>query len=99
MGSSKRFQYPPEVNFMADIGKALGHSARVCILRHLHKYQCARNNDLINATQLAEATVHRHLTVLQNTGLITEIWLGSHYYVLTKDAKEMVKNLDRIFSN
>jgi ArsR family transcriptional regulator, arsenate/arsenite/antimonite-responsive transcriptional repressor len=55
---------------LAALAKALGHPARVKILRHLAKAEGCICGDLVLEVGLAQATVSQHLKVLKTAGLI-----------------------------
>ena len=55
---------------LAALAKALGHPARVKILRHLAKTKVCICGDLVLEVGLAQATVSKHLKVLKNAGLV-----------------------------
>ena len=55
---------------LASLSKALGHAARVKILRILaHKNACMCG-DIVDELPLAQSTVSQHLKVLKDAGLI-----------------------------
>jgi ArsR family transcriptional regulator len=63
---------PPGANDvrLAALAEALGHPARVAIMRYLHAQgQCLCGN-IVDALPLAQATVSQHLKVLKDAGLI-----------------------------
>lgn len=55
---------------LAALSKALGHPARVKILRHLALEKGCICGDLVLEVGLAQATVSQHLKVLKTAGLI-----------------------------
>jgi len=55
---------------LAALAKALGHPARVKILRHLANVEACICGDLVLEVGLAQATVSQHLKVLKTAGLI-----------------------------
>jgi ArsR family transcriptional regulator, arsenate/arsenite/antimonite-responsive transcriptional repressor len=54
----------------AALAKALGHPARIKILRHLAKVEGCICGDLVLEVGLAQATVSQHLKVLKTAGLV-----------------------------
>lgn len=56
---------------LASLAKALGHPARVHILRLLLSRDACYCGDLVDELPLAQATVSQHLKVLKQVGLIT----------------------------
>lgn len=55
---------------LATLAKALGHPARVKILRTLLRKNGCICGDLVNELPLAQSTVSQHLKVLKEAGLI-----------------------------
>ncbi len=56
---------------MASLARALGHPARVRILRLLSRQDGCICGDLVEVVGLAQSTVSQHLKVLKDAGLIT----------------------------
>ena len=44
-------------------------------------------------TKLSDGTIAQHLKELVVAGIITEVWIDRHYYVLTRDAQKMIGQL------
>lgn len=55
---------------LAGLGKALGHPARVRILRLLTRRSACICGDIVEELELAQSTVSQHLKVLKEAGLI-----------------------------
>ena len=55
---------------LAALAKALGHPARVAILRKLARHGECVCGEIVEALPLAQATVSQHLKVLKEAGLI-----------------------------
>jgi ArsR family transcriptional regulator len=55
---------------LALLGKALGHPARVQILRLLVRRESCICGDIVDELPLAQSTVSQHLKVLKEAGLI-----------------------------
>ncbi len=55
---------------LATLAKAIGHSARVQILRLLVRRSSCVCGDIVDDLPLAQSTVSQHLKVLKNAGLI-----------------------------
>ena len=51
--------------------KALGHPARVRILRILVRKKSCICGDIVNEFELAQSTISQHLKILQEAGLIS----------------------------
>lgn len=56
---------------LAALAKALGHPARVQILRLLVRREVCICGDIVEELPLAQSTVSQHLKVLKDAGLIT----------------------------
>jgi len=50
---------------------ALGHPARIEILRHLAQHECCCCGEVVQKLDLAQSTVSQHLKVLVEAGLVT----------------------------
>ncbi len=60
----------PDDDALAAMAKAIGHPARLAILRFLaHRDTCA-TGDVVAQLPLAQSTVSEHLRVLRDAGLI-----------------------------
>ncbi len=70
MKASDKNIYPPEDIKIARFAKALGHPARIAILRHLATLDTCRFTDISNELSLANSTVYQHLAELKRAGLI-----------------------------
>lgn len=55
---------------LAELGKALGHPARVRILRILARRSACICGDIVEELPLAQSTVSQHLKVLKEAGLV-----------------------------
>ncbi len=55
---------------LADLAKAVGHAARVQILRILARKNACVCGDLVDELPLAQSTVSQHLKVLKDAGVI-----------------------------
>lgn len=62
--------YPEEDRKIARFAKALGHPARIAILRHLSSAGPCCFNDISKEIPLADSTVSQHLTELRSAGII-----------------------------
>ncbi len=54
----------------ANLSKAIGHPARVAILRLLERTNACICGDIVDELPLAQSTVSQHLKVLKEAGLI-----------------------------
>lgn len=55
---------------LADLSKALGHPARIQILRLLARRGECHCGEIVNEIPLAQSTVSQHLKILKSAGLI-----------------------------
>jgi ArsR family transcriptional regulator, arsenate/arsenite/antimonite-responsive transcriptional repressor len=55
---------------LADLARALGHPARVQILRLLARRSSCICGDIVDELPLAQSTVSQHLKVLKDAGLV-----------------------------
>lgn len=55
---------------LAKLAKALGHPARVAIIRILLRRQSCVCGDIVDVLPLAQSTVSQHLKILKEAGLI-----------------------------
>ncbi len=79
---------------LATMCKALGHPARVAILRHLLQVDSCICGDIVNILPLAQSTVSQHLKQLKEAGLIRgEIEGPRICYCADKDRLATFKNL------
>ena len=79
---------------LARYAKALGHPARVRILRILMARADCLCGDLVDALPLAQSTVSQHLRVLKEAGLITGTIDGPRRcYCVNQEALEDLKQL------
>ena len=61
---------PPDDGTLATMAKALGHPARIAILRHLARRDTCVTGDLVHQLPLAQSTISEHLRILREAGLI-----------------------------
>ncbi len=70
-GESASPQAPtPSDGELAGLAKAIGHPARLRILRYLASQSSCTCGDIVGEVSLAQSTVSEHLKVLKNAGLI-----------------------------
>jgi DNA-binding transcriptional ArsR family regulator len=63
-------KYPKEDQQLAAYAKALGHPARISILKFLSERSSCFTGDLTEVLPLAQSTTSQHLKVLKEAGLI-----------------------------
>ena len=100
MGITKTAGFSAETNQMANALKALGHPARLEIIRFLIKTPNSICNDVVEAIPLAQSTISRHLSELKSVGLITGKHSGTniHYTLNDKIWEEINNYLVNLFS-
>lgn len=70
MGLSKTEQFTEEEILIARFAKALGHPARIAILRVLLERKACICGDIVDELPLSQSTVSQHLKELKEAGLI-----------------------------
>jgi DNA-binding transcriptional ArsR family regulator len=68
--SAKEFEYSVDTVQLSKFAKALGHPARIIILKHLSNQSCCFTGDLLEVLPLAQSTISQHLKELKEAGLI-----------------------------
>lgn len=81
-------------NELAELAKALGHPARVAILRELARRNVCVCGEIVNVLPLAQSTVSQHLKELKSAGLISGTVEGvKSCYCINHDTVSRLKNL------
>ena len=70
MALNKSTSFPADVQELAALAKALGHPARIAILRTLAERRSCICGEIVEVLPLAQATVSQHLKALKEAGLI-----------------------------
>ena len=70
MRSMNKSNYPGEDIRLARVAKALGHRARIAILKHLASLETCCFTEISKELPLAISTVSQHLTELKKAGLV-----------------------------
>ena len=70
MGLTKSDEFTLRDNRIARYAKALGHPARVAILRLLAERQACVCGDIVDELPISQSTVSQHLKELKEAGLI-----------------------------
>jgi ArsR family transcriptional regulator len=79
---------------LARLAKALGHPARVAILRRLLSHGECVCGEIVSGLPLAQATVSQHLKVLKEAGLISGEVDGPRVcYCVNPKAVQRIKDL------
>lgn len=78
---------------LARMAKALGHPARIAILRMLAEHACVCGQ-IVDTLPLAQSTVSQHLKVLREAGWITGVVDGPRTcYALDREAVGALRSL------
>ena len=79
---------------LAKLGKAIGHPARVRILRMLSRKEARVCSQIVDELPLAQSTVSEHLRILKDAGLIRSSQNGARVgYCIDFDALRKLKAL------
>jgi DNA-binding transcriptional ArsR family regulator len=70
MGLTKSYEFGTKENRIARYAKALGHPARIAILKLLAGRQTCVCGDIVDELPLSQSTVSQHLKELKDAGLI-----------------------------
>lgn len=70
MAINKKSEFGEAENAVADFAKALGHPARVAILKVLAQRATCICGEIVEVLPLAQSTVSQHLKELQKAGLV-----------------------------
>ena len=70
MAVSKREEFAPKDQKVAELAKALAHPARVAIVRELARRGTCVCGALVDVLPLAQSTVSQHLKELKEAGII-----------------------------
>ena len=71
MAINKKQEFADAELVLADFAKALGHPARVAILKVLAQRKTCICGEIVEVLPLAQSTVSQHLKELLNAGLIS----------------------------
>lgn len=93
-------KYCIKTETLAQLAKALGHPARIAIMKFLAKQETCYFGDIHEELPIAKATVSQHLTALKEAGLIQgEIETPKVRYCINKENWEYAKQLFDEFFN
>ena len=70
MGATKTEEFTSRDNRLAKYAKALGHPARIAILKFLANKRTCQCGDIVDEMPLSQSTVSQHLKELKEAGLI-----------------------------
>lgn len=82
MGATKTNHYSYDVIKIANLANALGHPARITIIKALKENVFVRNSDFQNLLQLSQTAVHSHLLKLK-TAKIIQFQYSPHEYQIS----------------
>jgi ArsR family transcriptional regulator len=83
---------------LARFAKALGHPARIAIMKHLASMTDCCFTDILNELPIAQSTVSQHLSELKDSGLIQgNIEPPKVKYCVNKENWEKAKELFYVF--
>ncbi len=101
MGLTKIEHYTVEQNELAVLTKALGHPARIAILKHLISIDQCICGDLVEELPLSQATVSQHLKALKEAKLIKGNIEGTSmcYCIDAKNWKRAKEILNQMFDS
>lgn len=98
MASTKSDIFPEEYIQFAKIAKALGHPARIAILKFLAKQNVCLCSCIVDEIPLSQSTVSQHLKELKEAGLIQgEINPPKIKYCINRDNWEKANILFKEF--
>lgn len=78
MGITKTMGFSTETNEMAEILKAIGHPARLEIVKFLMTSSTCICGDIVEILPLAQSTVSKHLSELKKVGIIKGTVTGNN---------------------
>lgn len=92
--------YSEDTVKIARFAKALGHPARIAILKHLASLDNCCFNEISKELPLAGSTVSQHLTELKNAGLIQgSIEPPNVRYCINQENWELLRKFFRDFAD
>lgn len=94
MGITKIHPYPDQTLQLARIAKALGHPARITMMKYLFENRRASNDKFQTITTLAKSTVSRHINELISADLVYADYLQTEgNYYLKREANLLIQML------
>lgn len=94
MGTRKSAVFSETENELAEIARALGHPARIAILKELANRNVCVCGEIVDILPLAQSTVSQHLKELKASGLISGTVEGvKSCYCINWAALERFKSL------
>lgn len=101
MGITKSHIFTVKENKLAKYAKALGHPARISILKLLAKKQACVCGDIVDELPLSQSTVSQHLKELKEAGLIKGDIEGASvcYCIDEKEWKNAQASINQLFDS
>ncbi|MEI6411319.1 MAG: metalloregulator ArsR/SmtB family transcription factor [Bacteroidota bacterium] len=100
MPATKKAAFTQDEQELAELAKALGHPARIAILKELAKRQVCICGEIVEVLPLAQSTVSQHLKELLQAGLIKGTVDGvKSCYCINYDAFKRFETILGIFFN
>ncbi len=101
MGITKSHIFTLKENKLAKYAKALGHPARISILKLLAKKQACICGDIVDELPLSQSTVSQHLKELKDAGLIKGDIDGASvcYCIDEKEWKLAQESINQLFDS
>jgi DNA-binding transcriptional ArsR family regulator len=101
MGATKSLEFSVKENKLAKYAKALGHPARVAILKLLVSRQACICGDIVDEIPLSQSTVSQHLKELKDAGLIKGEIEGAKvcYCIDAKEWKMAQLGINQLFDS
>ncbi|PIE87438.1 MAG: hypothetical protein CSA03_00395 [Bacteroidetes bacterium] len=78
MGSTKKYFYTQKQLELSDMCKALGHPARISIVKILSENRQLNCDGIYSQLKLSKSTISRHCKVLHETGIIGYEVIGNN---------------------
>ena len=73
MAVAKKENFTAEEVELAELAKAMGHPARIAILKVLAERKSCICGEIVEVLPLAQATVSQHLKALKKAGIVTGV--------------------------
>jgi DNA-binding transcriptional ArsR family regulator len=101
MGATKSLEFSAKENKLARYARALGHPARVAILKLLATRQTCICGDIVDELPLSQSTVSQHLKELKEAGLIRGEIEGAKvcYCIDVKEWKSAQARINQLFDS
>jgi DNA-binding transcriptional ArsR family regulator len=101
MGATKSEEFTLKDNWIAKYAKALGHPARIAILKLLIQKQACICGDIVEELPLSQSTVSQHLKELKQVGLIKGDIEGARvcYCIDEKEWKVAKERINQLFDS